>query len=1824
MKHVLDSDIGTNDDRTAMTAVQNKKIKRHIFTLTAEEVALQKQLCDWRNSFTIRMAKTEREKKQQFTMAVLCSGGCLDTIAGMRAGFRPIWSSEVSAAQARMFEDLTGGTCLGDTFSTEVWEAARVAYLKSGQPCPDYSRSGSKLGGLGETGWMFVHQVEVILHIQPWAVCLEISDNVVEVNGGKELAEVTVALEVAYVVYAKMIQVWKHGDPSNRTRLFLVALHKDLGQAAHEFKWPTESFDNSKVPFARLIAADDKDVPDKYWRHDQVFENEHCENEGMPHRIQVVARSGPGMGPAWRPHSVQNWQGLLNGPTALGGGGRHVELDWSPGEEIMRTRLTVPAEYVRAASQSDDYLEWCSKFADGDVDKFALLCINNGVPQRTSTAIDSQVMKILQKAELRKEKENVKHASAAHFEPVIRSMLVDTGANGTIHFRDCDSYLLDSRESECNIYVANKSRLEVGRDGKLPMQVLMTNGENSRPTKTRLDVETTTADVPMELFSLDPLYQTGEWGMHIRPANSDDKSASIYNIDGSKIPLRYDWGGQGGFWLDYMLIEDPKEEHTAWLKATFEDNSRALSAISFSKVEFYGTEDARAMANKIAEDKDVFEVIVGRHDADRQIRGVKSRLKSKVAKLTEADFHDLYGHLGYMPNCKICKMVKGAARRIYRKVDPHCETRAGFKWHLDTVTWNARSANGHVYMSVLRDEASGFFKILIHYLRDDVVDVLERFIETIREDPAFHDCPYKIFSELNLDNAGEWCLNCKIFKRTLEKQGVTPIYSCPDRKESAARAERACGIVEVVTKGLLMQNNLPTWWWEQCALSAEFLLNRFPMTSQAQNIPTDGDRVRPIELFFRFTYSRSQIDRELSYFIAPGTPALVQTTAKGSEVGPKTRWGIAKGMYREQVIFECPHTKAEFRSKSFAAFRLQDGLNYLQFLGLPEVETARSRVAIPILPRGTVVVKLPEHKEGLKNTPEVVVLGVDLTDEMAANPPSIQQTKEPISELGGQVKVLDASGKLLIGPELKPMDCAQVPATELEEAPECEITGVKKVPQGNVFVEIRNDVKIEALFDMADARKVTHKGVFTKGHETFARICKEMDLVFEQHQHYHEWLIKHCGFTAEVLPLENYAKLQPGLTLPFPSGSKWRQAIKYQDRQWRRENYAAALTNDRACQAANDWVENQLEIQEKQVREGGRYVFNIRASKRAMAARTSTNKAKKFKKKRTKAVATGHTPAPKNCRAAIESEQADQWVKAQGNEFYGLVELGVLDCGYTKQQLIDLEISNHDTPIPIGDYYELKFGSDGEIDKHKARMAIKGHKGNMQKGKHFDKTFAATPRENTSRFMCALVVLLNLFRGAFDITKAYCWADRPPNQLLALKYPDGFQEFDPTTGEELFIILRKNLYGDPAAGRLFGKARDKAIQEKFNQNGWKCTRCRMDPCLFVITKGGMRAWMLAHVDDCDIIAESQQLVDDIKEICKTIWTLTDADPEYMLGVRRKLTRDKEGNVIECNLDMIPYIEGMAEAFKEHLPKGVIKTPVTKGMFISKNTVVSEQESKEVLNAGFQVAVGMLMWAVRMCYPGGKVAVSMMCRVMAKPSWEVFGEAMNLIAWLYQNRTVGIKFSKCGNTIPIGLVDASNKPDPSDGKAQFGGVIMFMGATVIDISRKLKHSGLSSAHNEYMAMYYVHQALVWFRQLVAEMGLQELIKKPTIMLADNQAANLLSQEDIISHGNQYMYLPFHYNKEVQEQGFSFVEYVNTLQNISDLMTKAGGSRELNDLLGALTGHDTRLIEILAKKCADIQQGLPEQTLFQEFQNDHMWWLDPERDSVIQDLQRDTDV
>jgi hypothetical protein len=93
-------------------------------------------------------------------------------------------------------------------------------------------------------------------------------------------------------------------------------------------------------------------------------------------------------------------------------------------------------------------------------------------------------------------------------------------------------------------------------------------------------------------------------------------------------------------------------------------------------------------------------------------------------------------------------------------------------WVMDTVTWSHRDNDGSKYMVV----------------QDEVRSCIPK--------PRILDC-------------AEW--------KELENEF-----------EFRTIAERACGVVEVATKAILMQQNLPPQWWVRAAHQAVWLLNRFP------------------------------------------------------------------------------------------------------------------------------------------------------------------------------------------------------------------------------------------------------------------------------------------------------------------------------------------------------------------------------------------------------------------------------------------------------------------------------------------------------------------------------------------------------------------------------------------------------------------------------------------------------------------------------------------------------------------------------------------------------------------------------------------------------------------------------------------------------------------------------------------------------------------------------------------------------------------------------------------------------------------------------------
>ena len=76
-------------------------------------------------------------------------------------------------------------------------------------------------------------------------------------------------------------------------------------------------------------------------------------------------------------------------------------------------------------------------------------------------------------------------------------------------------------------------------------------------------------------------------------------------------------------------------------------------------------------------------------------------------------------------------------------------------------------------------------------------------------------------------------------------------------------------------------------------------------------------------------------------------------------------------------------------------------------------------------------------------------------------------------------------------------------------------------------------------------------------------------------------------------------------------------------------------------------------------------------------------------------------------------------------------------------------------------------------------------------------------------------------RLAFDISITYCNAELPENQKIAIRYPNRLQRFKTIDGkrQELFMVLIRNLYGHPAAGRHWEKTRNKGLMDDFHNKG---------------------------------------------------------------------------------------------------------------------------------------------------------------------------------------------------------------------------------------------------------------------------------------------------------------------------------------------------------------------------------------------------------------------
>jgi len=330
-----------------------------------------------------------------------------------------------------------------------------------------------------------------------------------------------------------------------------------------------------------------------------------------------------------------------------------------------------------------------------------------------------------------------------------------------------------------------------------------------------------------------------------------------------------------------------------------------------------------------------------------------------------------------------------------------------------------------------------------------------------------------------------------------------------------------------------------------------------------------------------------------------------------------------------------------------------------------------------------VVVQLPKHKENQRKKAEMPITETVLCGEMGMHPSTVTITEQPAGKLGGEVIITEHSGEQfqrgIVGSQ---SGCAQAADEPGEGKTSSERAGGSSVATDRLYIDSTPTVGIQALFDEADAKKAQGKRVTVTGNESFSRVCKTMGLPFELHNRFSEWLIDCQGFSAEVLGLGSYNKVRNGLTIPYPTGHKWKKVMEAGSRKQRRAAHMDCEPNEDATNSAVEWIQSQISSQNAEVQKGGKYAFNIQRSRETICNNIVARKqgdVQAVKKKRTKAVATGHEPAPRNVKESLYGTEAETWAKSMGAEFNPLVEKGVLDLGYTKADLLKEGIDGRET-----------------------------------------------------------------------------------------------------------------------------------------------------------------------------------------------------------------------------------------------------------------------------------------------------------------------------------------------------------------------------------------------------------------------------------------------------------------------------------------------------------------------------------------------------------------
>ena len=329
-----------------------------------------------------------------------------------------------------------------------------------------------------------------------------------------------------------------------------------------------------------------------------------------------------------------------------------------------------------------------------------------------------------------------------------------------------------------------------------------------------------------------------------------------------------------------------------------------------------------------------------------------------------------------------------------------------------------------------------------------------------------------------------------------------------------------------------------------------------------------------------------------------------------------------------------------------------------------------------------------------------------------------------------------------------------------------------------------------------------------------------------------------------------------------------------------------------------------------------------------------------------------------------------------------------------------------------------------------------------------------------------------------------------------------------------------------------------------------------DECLWSYKAGKHYLHYLFHVDDVLVVSNNSALREAFLRILKKELRIRDEGVvSKFLGMR--IQRLDDGSY---TVDQQKYIEKLAEMFCIDNSTKPAEQPGVFGQHLTLDMLPqTESEREEAAKLPMQELVGGLIY-INKTRPDIAYAISDVARFMSRWGVEHFKRALLILKYLYNTRDKKLLFSRTDTPFTISTYCDANYGDERDSgnvaddkwKSQGCFLIYLADCLVSWRSRRHKSRCYSSMESEYMEASEAAKEVVFFRELMNEMGYE--MKDATVMYEDNKACIAFSKNNTNHDRSKHIDIRAYALRDCVRNGIVELVHVDTENQLADMLTK----------------------------------------------------------------------